>query len=286
MKLNSGLYIVSTPIGNLDDITIRALEVLKHSDIICCEDTRTTQKLLQKHNIKAKKLFIYNDHADENVRRNILSFLESGQIISIVSDAGTPLISDPGYKLVREVQNRGIYIDVIPGPCALISGLVLSGLPTDKFIFLGFLPKSEEAKTKCLKKYENIDSTIIFYESANRAKDTLNSILNILGNREVAISREITKIFQQTVRKPVKNLIEEDEITYKGEFVILISPEKEVKEITLDEIENRILSMMKQGLSKKDIASQISIDSCKKFKKNEIYKICDKIEIITCPRIN
>jgi 16S rRNA (cytidine1402-2'-O)-methyltransferase len=277
MKFKSGLYIVSTPIGNLHDISIRALEVLKASDIIFCEDTRTTQKLLQKHEITNKKLMVYNDHSSPESRKNILDLVNSGKVLSLVSDAGTPLISDPGYKLIRYLQDMGANIDVIPGASAITSALVISGMPTDKFLFLGFLPKTKEGRINTLKKYGNIDATIIFYETALRAKDTLSIIFQVFGNREVSITREITKIFQQSIRKPVKELIDNTEIIYKGEFVILINPEVIQEKITETDIKNRIISMLNETISKKDIAEILCKEFGKKIKKNEIYKICENI---------
>ena len=156
-----GLYIVSTPIGNFEDITLRAISILKNSDIILCEDTRISQKLLAKHDIHTK-LQIYNDHSDEKHRENIISLIKSGNIISLISDAGTPLISDPGYKLVRDIRNLNCHIDVVPGVSAPVTALTLSALPTDRFLFHGFLPKTIESKKKIFSELVNLKATLIF----------------------------------------------------------------------------------------------------------------------------
>jgi len=278
MELTAGLYIVSTPIGNLEDITLRALFVLKNCNLIYCEDTRSTRKLLLKHGIMDKKLAVYNDHSDEYARNKIVEYIASGKIAALVSDAGTPLISDPGFKLVRTLQDQNLHIDVIPGACAAISALVLSGLPTDKFYFAGFMPKTKPAREKLLASLTDIPATLIFYDAPSRVLDSLSAIQNVLGNREVAVTREITKIFQQVIRKPVSEMIEKfDEIKTKGEFVLLISPEKQDSQISQEDVENLIHKLYAGGLSKKNIAEKIINKLGTKFKKNEIYKICDKI---------
>ena len=274
MKLQSGLYIVATPIGNLEDITLRALFVLKNCDIIYCEDTRLAQKLLLKHGIKGKKLAIYNDHSDESERVRIAKKIHEGKMICLVSDAGTPLISDPGYKLVRFLQEKEIYIDVLPGPCAAISALVLSGLPTDRFFFAGFMPKTMVGREKLLQSLENLAATIILYDAAPRIFDSLVAIEKVLGNREVAVVREMTKIFQTVIRRSVAEIIGQfDMVKTRGEFVILISSAKPEIEFSKEDIMEQIKQMQKIGKSKKDIAEELMVKLNKKITKNEIYNM-------------
>lgn len=218
------LWIVSTPIGNLQDISLRALETLRCSDRIYCEDTRMTQKLLGEHNIK-KPLHIYNDHATDGIRNKLLAKLKEGQNIALVSDAGTPLISDPGYKLIQVCHQHGIPVQAIPGPTALIQGLVLSGLPTNTFYFGGFLPSSDLDKQKTVRLLSGINSTLIFYETAKRILKTLTILRPLLGNREIAIARELTKSYEEIIRGTVDDLL--DNLSkappLKGEIVLLIS---------------------------------------------------------------
>ncbi|NBU53048.1 MAG: 16S rRNA (cytidine(1402)-2'-O)-methyltransferase, partial [Alphaproteobacteria bacterium] len=206
MNFRPGLYIVSTPIGNLNDITIRALETLKNSDIILCEDTRISAKLLAKHNITGS-LSIYNDKSDETTRKYIIKNIEAGKVVSLISDAGTPLISDPGYKLVREVKEKGYFIDIAPGVSAPIAALTLSGLPSDRFIFAGFLPKTDIGKEKVFLEFAEVDATLIFFDRSTRIVDSLQAALKILGNREANVSRELTKLFQESRTSDIESLI-------------------------------------------------------------------------------
>ncbi len=275
MELKAGLYIVATPIGNLDDITLRALFVLKHSDIIYCEDTRATQKLLQKHDISDKKLAIYNDHSNEKERQKIAGLIKEGKVICLVSDAGTPLISDPGFKLSRYLQDQNLHIDALPGACAAIAALTLSGLGSDKFFFAGFMPRTEHGRNKILKSLEDISATIIFYEGPSRILDSLIAIEKTLGNREVVVAREITKIFQTVVRKPVSEIIANfNEIKLKGEFVLLVSSEKAEINLTEEQVMKLIQELKNKGMTAKNIAEELTRRFNKKITKNEIYKMC------------
>ena len=221
------LYIVPTPIGNLDDITIRAIETLKNSDLILSEDTRHAKKLLSHYKIstKVKSYHLNNEHkkVDEYVE-----LMLQDKTISLITDAGTPCISDPGFLLVREAIKKGIQITCLPGPTALIPAIVLSGLPSDTFIFEGFLPRKKGRKTK-LKENSNNTITTIIYESPYRIIKTLSDLLEFLGSdRKVSVSREISKIYEETFRGSVSDaLVHFSDKKIKGEFVICINKEKD-----------------------------------------------------------
>lgn len=216
------LYIVATPIGNLQDITLRAIETLKEVDLIVCEDTRITSRLLQKFEIK-KPLIAVNEFNEEQVVYEVLKKLET-QNIALVSDAGTPLISDPGFRLVNEAKKKGFKIIPIPGASALTAALSASGLPTDKFTFLGFLSKSKTRAILSLETVKVFGSTIILYESPHRITETLQIIKEVFGNIDVTLARELTKIYEEIESETVDSLIEKYlKKQPKGEFVILFS---------------------------------------------------------------
>lgn len=219
--MNVNLYVVATPIGNLKDITYRAVETLNKVDTIFAENPKHSKILLSAYNIK-KELISYNDY---NYQRKIplaLELAKQGKTIALITDAGTPTIQDPGYRIVKAFIENDLKVEPVPGPSALICALQASGLSTDKFIFLGFLPKSASKQSKLLLKYD-LDATIIIYESPNRIKKTLQSIKQTLGNRYVVIARELTKVYEEFIRgyiEDVITIIEEKKII--GEFVILI----------------------------------------------------------------
>jgi len=216
------LYIVSGPIGNLSDITYRALEVLKSADLIISEDTRETSKLLNKYNINTKQIS-YRDETHNKVAPKVIELINSGKSIAMTSDSGTPLISDPGFKLVRECIKNKISIIPIPGPSAVISAICASGLPTDKFSFLGFLPKKKNLRRKILLRYGSLDSSLVIFESPFRIKKLMREIYEILGNRYICICREMTKIHEEFVRGNVEDILEINCIKEKGEFVVIIA---------------------------------------------------------------
>lgn len=235
-----GLYIVATPIGNLKDISLRALDVLKAVDIIACEDTRVTGKLLNHYGID-KPTLSYNDHNGGERRPKIIDALQQGQRVALVSDAGTPLISDPGYKLAKEVQELGIYVTTVPGASSVMAALCLSGLPTDRFLFGGFLPAKQEACRKELRELVSVPSTLVFFESAHRLQDTLGVMQEVLGDRVAAVVREISKLYEETRRGSLQELR-----TYydkngqpKGEVVIVVAPPLVVAE-TNEQIEAKL----------------------------------------------
>jgi 16S rRNA (cytidine1402-2'-O)-methyltransferase len=216
------LYIVSTPIGNLNDITFRAVEVLKQVDLIACEDTRRTKILLEKFGL-AKNLISYYNYNERQRAEEIIRELKSGKNVALVSDSGTPGISDPGFVLIKRAIEENITVIPIPGPTAFICALVGSGLPMDEFVFVGFLPHKKGRKTK-LKKLSDEERTIILYESPHRLIKTLNEILEIFGDREIAVAKELTKIHEEFFRGKISEVLKKltpDKI--KGEFVIVIS---------------------------------------------------------------
>jgi len=277
MNFRPGLYIVSTPIGNLNDITIRAIETLKNSDIIFCEDTRISAKLLAKHNITCS-LSIYNDKSDEATRKYIIKNIEAGKVISLVSDAGTPLISDPGYKLVKEVKEKGYFIDIAPGVSAPIAALTLSGLPSDRFIFAGFLPKTDIGREKVFLEFAEVDATLIFFDRSTRIVDSLQAALKILGNREANVSRELTKLFQESRTSDIESLIKYYSHNLpKGEIVLLISGKKSL-ESSEEKLITEIKNLLILGTHTKDITQQLFQKYHKHYKKSKIYKICNSLK--------
>ena len=219
--MNSKLYLVSTPIGNLKDITLRAIEVLSSVDVIACEDTRKTGLMLQKLNIVNKpQLLSYYEENEQGRIPQIVNFLKEGKNVVLVSNAGTPTISDPGYKLVRECLNQRIQVEPIPGASSVLTALTVSGLPTDRFLFLGFLSKKEGKRKKILENLP-LKTTIIFFESPFRLLKTLNKLKNIFGDIDIVICRELTKIYEEIRREKISQSISYFEKTKpKGEFTL------------------------------------------------------------------
>ena len=272
MNLKPGLYIVSTPIGNLSDITLRALEVLTGSDIIFCEDTRVSSKLLAKHDIKVP-LKVYNDNSDETQRLYIKKLIDSGKVISLISDAGTPLISDPGYKLVHEFRECGINIDVVPGPCAIIAALSISGLPTDRFLFSGFLPKTKDGKIRVFKEFVSINSTLVFYETSNRLLQSLEAARDVLGDRYANVSRELTKLYQESRCGSLSELINHYTHTLpRGEIVLCISG-KSNQVISEDILKTELKALLYIGTSAKSASDLVFAKYKSQYSRKEIYKI-------------
>lgn len=216
------LYLVSTPIGNLEDITLRALRILKEADLICAEDTRVTGQLLKHFDIK-NKLLSYHSHNERSRIPRIIRYLQEGRHIALVSDAGTPGISDPAYRLVKEAIREGIKVVPVPGPVAAIAALVASGLPTNRFVFEGFLPR-KKGRQKKLRELCEEKGTIIIYESAMRIQKTLQDIVKHCGNRYIVISREVTKKFEEFLRGNAEDILQElTSRKLKGEIVLLIA---------------------------------------------------------------
>ncbi|MGY4317132.1 16S rRNA (cytidine(1402)-2'-O)-methyltransferase [Bradyrhizobium sp. JR3.5] len=225
-KAAPGLHLVATPIGNLADITLRALETLAGVDVIACEDTRVTRRLTERYAITAE-LALYHEHNAAQARPKILERLAQGASIALVSDAGTPLISDPGFKLVRDVCAAGHAVVAVPGPSSVLSALSVAALPTDRFFFEGFLPAKEHARRARLTELARIDATLVMFESGNRVQDTLRDLAAIMAmaGRDAAICRELTKLHEEVKRAPVAELAASAEtLETRGEFVLVIGP--------------------------------------------------------------
>jgi 16S rRNA (cytidine1402-2'-O)-methyltransferase len=223
-KAAPGLHLVATPIGNLGDITLRALQTLAGVDVIACEDTRITRRLTERYGIAAP-LRQYHEHNAEAARPKILQALAQGGSIALVSDAGTPLISDPGFKLVREVCAAGHAVHVLPGPSSVLAALSVAALPTDRFFFEGFLPAKSAARRARLAELARIDATLVMFESGNRVQDTLAELAEIMGEREAAICRELTKLHEEISRAPLAQLAREAGLLEtRGEFVLVVAP--------------------------------------------------------------
>ncbi len=214
------LYVIGGPIGNLEDITLRALEVLRSLDVLLCEDTRRTRIILEKYGIKVKTLS-YNEHNENKRIPEVIELLEAGLKVGIMSDAGTPCISDPGYRLVREARKRGINVSPIPGPSAVVAALSVSGLPTDSFVFEGFLPRKKEKRKKKLQELAEERRTVVIYESVHRIERLLDELQEIFGDREVCLARELTKLHEEVLFGRLSEVREKLK-TVKGEFVITI----------------------------------------------------------------
>lgn len=228
-SLRSGLYLVGTPLGNKEDLSRRAVQTLKTVDLVACEDTRHAQKLLEAYDIKAK-LTVYNDHSHEGTRRRLLARMQEGAALALISDAGMPLVSDPGYKLVRACWESFLYVTVIPGPSAMTAALALSGLPTDRFFFQGFLPR--KGWQTCLKELAPLKATLVFFESSQRLNKTLAHCHQILGDRPLVIVREMTKLFEERLETSLEAFLAQSEPpVLKGEITFLLGRAVTQKEL-------------------------------------------------------
>jgi 16S rRNA (cytidine1402-2'-O)-methyltransferase len=251
------LFIVATPLGNLEDITFRALRVLKEASVVACEDTRRTVKLLNKYEIRTP-LSIFHDYNKQRAGSGILRRLRDGENVALVSDAGTPAISDPGYELVRDAIAEGVHVEVIPGPSALISALVVSGLPTDHFTFEGFLPNRKEKRRKALAALSRETRTMIFYESPNRIAAFLSEAAEILGDRRACVVRELTKIHEEILRGTLSELAAElgGRESVLGEVTLVVAGASKTIELSVDEIVAAALE--DASGSSRDLAREIS----------------------------
>jgi 16S rRNA (cytidine1402-2'-O)-methyltransferase len=251
--LEPGLYIVATPIGNLGDITLRAADVLRRCDGVACEDTRVTGKLM-KHLGVSKPLWRYDDHSEHRDRERLVETLRS-RAVALVSDAGTPLVSDPGYRLVNDCRAEGIAVTVLPGPCAAIAGLSVSGLPNDRFLFAGFLPSKEKARRDVLAELAVVDATLIFYETAPRLTKSLAAIGEILPDREIAVARELTKLHEELRRGLADGLIAWFEAhPPKGEIVLLIAPPLEMQQASAADADALLLEALQTSKASQAVA--------------------------------
>ncbi len=217
------LYITATPIGNMGDITFRAKEALEKSDFVLAEDTRKAGSFLKRLGISSKQIVSFYEHNEERKIPHIISRLKKGEAAALISSAGTPLVSDPGFKLVRECLNQGLEIASLPGASAVINALVLSGLPTDSFVFLGFLPRKKAKRIKKIQQVKSLNSTLIIFESPYRLKKTLSELSGYLGNRRASIHREMTKLYEESLRGAFSSLIKKiSQREIKGECVLVI----------------------------------------------------------------
>jgi 16S rRNA (cytidine1402-2'-O)-methyltransferase len=260
-KAAAGLHLVATPIGNLGDITLRALETLAGVDVIACEDTRITRRLTERYGIAAQ-LTPYHEHNAATARSKLLARLSEGASIALVSDAGTPLISDPGFKLMREACAAGHAVTALPGPSSVLTALSVAGLPTDRFFFEGFLPAKEAARRRRLSELARIDATLVLFESGNRMQAALSDLAEIMGSREAAICRELTKLHEEVTRATLAELAgQAGVVETRGEFVLVIGPPPADAQTFTDDALDDLLREQLSDHSVKDavvLASELS----------------------------
>lgn len=270
ISLKPGLYIIATPIGNLDDITLRAIKTLNSVDIILCEDTRHSQKLLYHYNIK-KSLWSYNDHSTETTRNKIIDAVKNGHSVAIISDAGTPLISDPGYKLVESLYEQNLFITSCPGACSPISAIAISGCPTNKFLFAGFLPIQQKEREAVIADTKSASHSTILFSTSRKLEKDLEDILDICGDVKICLLRELTKIFEQRIFTNIKEIIlQNQKQPFKGEIVLIIPPQESTTD--MNKISIIVEKLKKQNFSSKDIVKIISALDLDLSKK-EIYNM-------------
>jgi 16S rRNA (cytidine1402-2'-O)-methyltransferase len=258
-KAVPGLHLVATPIGNLGDITLRALETLAGVDVIACEDTRITRRLTERYAISAL-LKPYHEHNAALARPKILEKLGQGASIALVSDAGTPLISDPGFKLVREVCAAGHPVIALPGPSSVLTALSVAALPTDRFFFEGFLPSRQNARRARLTELARIDATLVMFDSGNRVQDTLADLADIMGGRDAAICREMTKLHEDIKRAPIAELARAaGALETRGEFVLVIAPPARSQAMAADELDDLLRSSLARDSVKDAVAHAVEV---------------------------
>ena len=267
--VNSAVYVVSTPIGHLADITYRAVNILKHVNLILCEDTRVTKKLLEYYHIDTpyQSFHQYNEHEKTD---DVINLLKQGDSIALVSDAGTPLISDPGYPLITACINEGIRVIPIGGASALLNALVGSGMVSHPFYFHGFLPKKKSAKEQALESIRRFDMTLVFYESPKRVYETIQTMLKVLGNRKVSLARELTKKYETFTYSTLAS-IEEIDVQTKGEYVIIVEGFKEPEKIFGIEAISMYENILKEGYSDKDAMKKVA--DIYQVSKRDVYQL-------------
>lgn len=226
VKLAPGLYFLATPIGTARDITLRALDILASADVLAAEDTRSLRRLMDIHGIalEGRPMVAYHDHNGPQARPKIMAALEAGKSVAYASEAGTPLIADPGYQLGRAVSEAGYLVTAAPGPSALLAALAISGLATDAFFFAGFAPNAKAARQSFLRSLQEVPGTLVFYESPKRVHKLLDDLMEVYGDREAVVARELTKKFEEVRRAPLAQLVEQLEgVSLKGEVVVLVA---------------------------------------------------------------
>lgn len=268
------LYLIPTPIGNLDDITLRTIKTLEHVEVIFAEDTRVTANLLKHLNI-SKKLISNHNYNETDNHNKMLEYLENGKDVGIVTDRGTPVISDPGYELVKVAIDNNYNVIALPGPTALIPALIVSGLEPSPFLFYGFLNNKEEKRKKELENLKKLDYTLIFYESPHRVEKTLNNMLQVFGDRKISISREISKKFEEVYRGKISMVINEVS-NVKGELVLIVEKNKEENNYDNLTIVEHVNLYIKEGYNIKESIKKTSQD--RQISKNEVYKIYHNID--------
>jgi 16S rRNA (cytidine1402-2'-O)-methyltransferase len=263
------LYIVGTPIGNLEDITLRAIRILREVDRIACEDTRHTRKLLDRHGISTP-LISYHEHNEQSRAEELIGELAAGKNIALVSDAGTPLIADPGYRIVEQARARGLTVSPIPGPSALVSALCASGLPTDSFLFGGFLPAKKTQRRKTLEQMKAYPATLVFYETPHRILEALEDIAEVLGPRLVTLGREMTKIHEEFLTGDVSQVRETlaERPSLKGEFTLMIGKGEPIAADAVP-METAFDQLIQAGIPRMDAMKQLARE--RGLSKREVY---------------
>ena len=271
------LFLVGTPIGNLEDISLRALRILKEVGLIAAEDTRKTGRLLKHYDINTS-LISFHDYSSQEKVNKLVNELVS-QDVALVSDAGMPGLSDPGYRLVRAAIDAGVQVEPIPGPSAAVAALVSSGLPTDRYLYLGFLPRQSSGRRAALEEISRAPYTLLFFEAPHRLIDFLEDALQILGDRQVCCAREITKLHEEIWRSSLSQALAHfKQATIKGEITLVISGSSEMDEPWKEELIHRaLLELLHQGLSRKDAAAAVAEDSG--WRKRQLYKIALELEL-------
>lgn len=269
-ELSGTLYVVATPIGNLEDISFRAVRILREADRIACEDTRQTRKLLERYSI-ATPLISYHEHNEAARAEELIRELESGKNIALVSDAGTPLISDPGYRLVASARQLGIPVSPIPGPGAFLAALSASGLPTDSFVFLGFLPPKKSQRRKLLEQWKTVPATLVLYEAPHRAVESLEDISEILGPREIVLAREVTKIHEEFLHGPAAEILKSlsDRPALKGEITLLVAKAADFAQDD-EPLEDAVAGLIEAGMPRMEALKTVA--RRRGLSKREVYK--------------
>jgi len=262
------LYLIPTPVGNMEDITLRSINTLKMVDLLLCEDTRVTSELLHKLDIK-KKLIHSDDHNEDSLKEMVLSKLQEGLNIGLVTDRGTPIISDPGYKIVEFVSRNGFNVISLPGPTAFVPALTMSGINPAPFLFYGFLNSKESKRVKELESLKKLPYTIILYEAPHRITDMLRSLLSVFGNRKICLCREISKRYEEAIRGTIEEVIEISD-TLKGEMVVVVEGNLEQEDFSTMTILEHINLYLEDGMSEKDAIKKVAVE--RGIPKSVVYK--------------
>ena len=265
------LYVVATPIGNLEDITLRALRVLREVDVIAAEDTRHTRKLLDRHDIHTP-LTSYHEHNERTKAATLVRRLEAGESVALVSDAGTPAISDPGYRLVRAATENGVPVTPVPGVSAATAALSVCGLATDRFVFEGFLPAKRHRRKETLRELQDDDRTLVFYEAPHRIRESLADMHEILGDRAVAVGRELTKVHEELLRGTLSQVVAElGGPARRGEFVVVVAGQDEALPVSEEMLRSEIAELLEAGRGANEVAKLMTQNYS--LAKREAYRL-------------